>query len=760
MTEGGKSMAKTEKHTYKRYKDLREMLTKTLLDRWIPILYSILMILSIMDVLGQGFLSVYTIGIIIGTALTFILCDFTGRTRLVGKLVYLVVMWIIFRIVTSIAFMSFGEFGIMMAWFFGDNTNPANAPLYTFAAFIGFTFFISSVVFYFTEVIYRRLFLLLISFIPCVLYVKREEEFPYVYMVLLIGLYLLLMLKNSSSQISADQALQMKLTRTGKLFLGGFSAAAVALALIIPKSEETPQKIDFDKVLPDSTISAAVANAASKFTNQSGNADFYSNLGDKVIYTVYSQELTYLRRQVFYDFNGEYWAADGYIDKSVDGWRDYYGSLSYAKLQEAVRTAVGYDASPAEKYGLSLLMTKDVSERGIVTSIIPQNTSAQYFVNPMRTYDMYFAGKNDLINRNINGEMYLDRLEEIYSAYNSRSYSENGAVSWYYLLEDSEVTSDSGAWHDLLADTERILTENGETEHARTAEVFLSDYDYAQGCLESSIAVSDNIAALAEQITADCVTDYEKALEIQNYFIRNGFKYDLNYRPPQGQDTPEYFIFESKTGTCSDFATAFSLMAHAVGLPVRYVEGYVPQAVENGGNYGEMQFFTVMEKNAHAYPEVYISGAGWIGFEPTVPSDPQASVTYNLTAVQYAVLGGSVVLAGAAAVFVIFILPICREKAFRRKAAEAAPSEAVVMLFGRMSKMLKKRLKTDIDVLTPNETAELCGRLLNIDISAFAVMFDKACYGGRQLSEEEKLSAENIYDNVNTAAKEYSKRKR
>ena len=55
---------------------------------------------------------------------------------------------------------------------------------------------------------------------------------------------------------------------------------------------------------------------------------------------------------------------------------------------------------------------------------------------------------------------------------------------------------------------------------------------------------------------------------------------------------------------------------------------------------------------------------------------------------------------------------------------------------------------------------EASGRLLNIDISAFVVMFDKACYGGRQLSEEEKLSAENIYDNVNTAAKEYSKRKR
>ena len=753
-------MADAEKRKYKRYGSLSELLKKTLLDRWIPLLYSILMILSIMDILGQGFLSIYTIGIIIGASLTFILCDFTGRTKIIGKLAYLVVLWVVFRIVTSITFMTFGEFTTMMAWFFGDNTNAANAPLYTFAAFVGFTFFISSVVYYFTEVIYRRLFLLLISFIPCVLYVKREEEFPYVYMVLMIGLYLLLMLKNSSSEMSSDSALKMKLTGVGRLFLGGFSAAAVALALIIPKSEETPNKIDFDKVLPDSTISAAVAAAASKFTNQSGNADFYSNLGNEVVYTVYSQELTYLRRQVFYDFNGEVWTSGGYIDKTIENWRSYYGSLSYSKLQEAVKKASGYDASMAEKYRLSLLLSKAVDEREIMTAVIPQNTSAQYFVNPMRTYELYFAGKNDLVNRNINGEMYLDKLEEIYSAYNIRSYSENAALSWYYLLEDSGVTSDSDMWHEMLEDTDRILTENGETEYARTAETFLSDYGYAQSCLEKNIVVSDNIAALAEQITANCTTDYEKALEIQNYFIRSGFRYDLSYRPPQGQDTPEYFIFESKTGTCSDFATAFSLMAHSVGLPVRYVEGYVPQLNENGGSYGDTLFFTVMEKNAHAYPEVYISGAGWIGFEPTVPSDEQSNVTYNLTAVQYAVLGGFAVIAGAAAVFVIFVLPVLRERAFRRKASAAAPSESVVMLFGRMSKMLEKRLKTDIGVLTPDETASLCNKLLHIDISGFAEMFDRACYGGRQLSDEEKRSAEDIYDTVNTAAREYSKRKR
>ncbi len=77
-------------------------------------------------------------------------------------------------------------------------------------------------------------------------------------------------------------------------------------------------------------------------------------------------------------------------------------------------------------------------------------------------------------------------------------------------------------------------------------------------------------------------------------------------------DTPEYFLFESKTGICSDFADAYVLLARAAGLTARYAEGFVPQpSPENAGTY------FIYSDNAHAYPEVYIPVAGWTRFEPT-----------------------------------------------------------------------------------------------------------------------------------------------
>lgn len=72
----------------------------------------------------------------------------------------------------------------------------------------------------------------------------------------------------------------------------------------------------------------------------------------------------------------------------------------------------------------------------------------------------------------------------------------------------------------------------------------------------------------------------------------------------------EYFLLEGREGYCTHFATAFVLLARAQGMPARYVEGFcVPlQGKHETSVYGDM---------AHAWPEVYFDGVGWIPFEPT-----------------------------------------------------------------------------------------------------------------------------------------------
>lgn len=75
-------------------------------------------------------------------------------------------------------------------------------------------------------------------------------------------------------------------------------------------------------------------------------------------------------------------------------------------------------------------------------------------------------------------------------------------------------------------------------------------------------------------------------------------------------DFLNYFLLESREGYCTYFATAFVLLARAEGLPARYVQGFCVPV-------GSREETRVYSNMAHAWPEVYFEGAGWIPFEPT-----------------------------------------------------------------------------------------------------------------------------------------------
>lgn len=64
---------------------------------------------------------------------------------------------------------------------------------------------------------------------------------------------------------------------------------------------------------------------------------------------------------------------------------------------------------------------------------------------------------------------------------------------------------------------------------------------------------------------------------------------------------------EYGTGSCRDFALLFMEAARCLGLAVRFVSGYL-HAPPSATDYGA----------THAWAEVYLPGAGWKGFDPTV----------------------------------------------------------------------------------------------------------------------------------------------
>lgn len=125
------------------------------------------------------------------------------------------------------------------------------------------------------------------------------------------------------------------------------------------------------------------------------------------------------------------------------------------------------------------------------------------------------------------------------------------------------------------------------------------------------VTISQEVRDYLDQITDDKETPLEKLHAIESALSQMTY----NTSPgviPQNKEFLDYFLLESKEGYCSYFATAFVLLARAEGIPARYVQGFCVQASKRG-----KQTISVTSSMAHAWPEVYLDGIGWIPYEPT-----------------------------------------------------------------------------------------------------------------------------------------------
>jgi transglutaminase-like putative cysteine protease len=75
--------------------------------------------------------------------------------------------------------------------------------------------------------------------------------------------------------------------------------------------------------------------------------------------------------------------------------------------------------------------------------------------------------------------------------------------------------------------------------------------------------------------------------------------------------TPVATIFEEKKGVCQDFAHLAIAALRSIGLPARYVSGYIETLPPEG----TVKLFGA--DASHAWVSVYLPGAGWLDLDPT-----------------------------------------------------------------------------------------------------------------------------------------------
>jgi hypothetical protein len=124
-------------------------------------------------------------------------------------------------------------------------------------------------------------------------------------------------------------------------------------------------------------------------------------------------------------------------------------------------------------------------------------------------------------------------------------------------------------------------------------------------------AGSQQISDLAHHIIRQTTTPFGQALAIQRYLLEN-YGYSLEAGAATLSHPLEEFLFVRKTGYCEHYATAMVVMLRTVGIPARLVTGFLATEWNEYGSY-----FTVRQRDAHAWVEVYFPQSGWITMDPT-----------------------------------------------------------------------------------------------------------------------------------------------
>ena len=267
--------------------------------------------------------------------------------------------------------------------------------------------------------------------------------------------------------------------------------------------------------------------------------------------------------------------------------------------------------------------------------------------------------------------------------------------------------------------------------------------------------MSGELSDLARYIVTKGSNDAEMAKSIETYLKTEG-GYTYVYGAPQQDKTadPIYdFLFNQKQGICQDFASGMVLLCRSIGLPARYVCGYYSEEKSAEEKY------IIRKKNAHAFAEVYISGYGWMLFDPT-PGGNQRQMIQGVGG-----LGGIIDLQGdipinelirlvyrlILPVFLLIILWLLAKVlmyiVWRVKLLRGKPEESIDHLLKKLIKLLYIH---DYEILEGETYEQLSNRLLEdkIDIRPITRPYEAYYYGRKKITIIEVKQALKVFESL------------
>ncbi len=686
-------------------------------------LYIVFLMMTVMYYYHESFCWLYTLLTVVLSRPVMKFFDFVAKHKYIGPPCYLVFMVMGLSIFSMIVGIGYDEYPIYyLVWFLTPQGVLDFSLWYTIATYLLMLGFLSSAVYYFAKVRYRMVMQFLIMMIPLSLYGKEGIQMPAILVILLLCAYYLLMVY--CRQLRGDGSVRL---------LGGSQTAAAVtlyvlafsiLAAIIPKPKIEADREYIENVMAASSLSDVLMNIISGFTQSTDNT-FTSNNSARTLYYVQASESLRLRTQTYSYYQD---------DDSWNGLQDYdfhvtpcpdEPTYAPAELLGYLLRAAEEDAAFAAEYGLTELWAAGIpSQRQEYVILYPRFNS---YLTPSPTRVSGFSSWMDTSVLDVTFHNIIIRdsrnQEGIGLHYFPDSYARNDRVNAVLCALSGET------YVDLLYDAAEVLAEDPY------AQALL--YDCAQECVSAYSFLEDIrgmdfrpavVTQLAEEITAGCDSDYEKAHAIERYFTEEGFVYDERYRKAEGENI-EDFLLTSKRGVCYEYATAMVLLCRAAGLPARYVQGYSMSEMSDA--YEETNY-VIRVRDAHAYPEVYIAGYGWLSFEPTVASQQMEEIAVAEN--RYVMVWGFVILGIALlAGGFLLMLPRIRERLFRRRLKKLDTKSAAAAVF--------RRMRTIMDCGESVTVMELfdCSAVFCEDAVLF-MQLDAVLYGGADETDPQTIA--------------------
>jgi transglutaminase-like putative cysteine protease len=174
---------------------------------------------------------------------------------------------------------------------------------------------------------------------------------------------------------------------------------------------------------------------------------------------------------------------------------------------------------------------------------------------------------------------------------------------------------------------------------------------YPDWVTDEYLQLPENITSrtkeLAENIASGVNNPYDIVLAVTEY-LRNNIEYTQSIsQPPSNQERVDWFLFDYEKGFCNYYASAEVILLRSLGIPARLAVGFAQgervetptqQQPQPGGSQNitneqqiETSTYIVRQKDAHAWPEIYFPGLGWVIFEPTVSQQPLVRLSGETT---------------------------------------------------------------------------------------------------------------------------------